>query len=704
MLDSIDLPQKDYEEFFAEALAQIPFYSEEWTNFNRSDPGITILQNLSAFHALQQQEMNQMSALLQEKLLAILGVTPQENQAATLLLQAPQGETLSLPPLYRLTAGSLCFETSEPVHIKGWGLQDIYSVQGEKVQQITRLLTGDAKTVAYPFGRTPMPENALYCVLTEAPSMGEPLRLWAEIPADDHRNPFSAEMAGFCPCETKWQYYTAQGWVDLDTIDETHGLLANGSITLTMGEIPPAVFPLLPVYGYTLRCLLVRRDADIVPVLRRLSCNLFAVKQQCTRAKAWISTREQAVLSGDFALSSHWFVYGKESAAGDYVAYREAQYDESGRYYRLVAGDDQLTLVFDEATFGFAPYDGADAVMICCYDDEMIYHREIGTVAGYEQQVLPLDLVRRLLPDGCSLLAEFPGEAGEPPTYRRVLPGDTDPEQLCYRFRTETGEVEILHPGYDQRYRLYLCDCTTTNGAEGNIYAGMQLAHLGGYDGTTVERSFFAPSPGRGGQSHETIEGLRRRMLQNLHRMQALVTEEDYESFIRNLPGLAIHKVKAVANPQKNQVTVAVKPYAEIECPKLSESCRQYIQSALSQARLVAVRTEVQSVRYIRFDVQAKLSIYPHAEGVEAAAAALIRNFLDMTNDDRPMGSWVRYADLHFALASLSGVYAVEQLQWQPETAADVSQSSLDYRLGELSLCYPGEIKVTLQVSKTNLR
>ncbi len=41
--------EKTYEELLSEALMKIPFYSEEWTNRNPSDPGITILENLTAF-------------------------------------------------------------------------------------------------------------------------------------------------------------------------------------------------------------------------------------------------------------------------------------------------------------------------------------------------------------------------------------------------------------------------------------------------------------------------------------------------------------------------------------------------------------------------------------------------------------------------------------------------------------------------------
>ena len=54
MLNSINLDDKSYEDILAEAISQIPLYSDEWTNYNNSDPGITVVQNLSAFSLLQQ--------------------------------------------------------------------------------------------------------------------------------------------------------------------------------------------------------------------------------------------------------------------------------------------------------------------------------------------------------------------------------------------------------------------------------------------------------------------------------------------------------------------------------------------------------------------------------------------------------------------------------------------------------------------------
>ena len=48
MLRIEEIRPKSYEERMTEAIAQIPLYSDEWTNFNVSGPGITILENLTA--------------------------------------------------------------------------------------------------------------------------------------------------------------------------------------------------------------------------------------------------------------------------------------------------------------------------------------------------------------------------------------------------------------------------------------------------------------------------------------------------------------------------------------------------------------------------------------------------------------------------------------------------------------------------------
>ncbi|MDE7430403.1 MAG: hypothetical protein K2N34_00560, partial [Lachnospiraceae bacterium] len=54
-----NIEEKTYEQLMEEALLKIPLYCREWSNYNKSDPGITILENLSAFSLLQQSYLSE---------------------------------------------------------------------------------------------------------------------------------------------------------------------------------------------------------------------------------------------------------------------------------------------------------------------------------------------------------------------------------------------------------------------------------------------------------------------------------------------------------------------------------------------------------------------------------------------------------------------------------------------------------------------
>ena len=81
---------KTYEELITEAQMQIPFYSQEWTNFQPSDPGITILENLTAFEALQLSRIHEMTPGVLKMLLKLLGFEAGKGKCARILLAAEQ--------------------------------------------------------------------------------------------------------------------------------------------------------------------------------------------------------------------------------------------------------------------------------------------------------------------------------------------------------------------------------------------------------------------------------------------------------------------------------------------------------------------------------------------------------------------------------------------------------------------------------------
>ena len=58
MIDIPNLDDTSLEEILDEAKKQIVYYSQEWTNFQESDPGITIVELFAWLKSVQHEYLN----------------------------------------------------------------------------------------------------------------------------------------------------------------------------------------------------------------------------------------------------------------------------------------------------------------------------------------------------------------------------------------------------------------------------------------------------------------------------------------------------------------------------------------------------------------------------------------------------------------------------------------------------------------------
>src|SRR2546426_12797588 len=81
----IALPKIDdrrYEDLRSEALARIPVHTPEWTNFNRSDPGVTLIELFAFLTENLLYRSNQVPERNRRKFLTLLGVNLQPASSA----------------------------------------------------------------------------------------------------------------------------------------------------------------------------------------------------------------------------------------------------------------------------------------------------------------------------------------------------------------------------------------------------------------------------------------------------------------------------------------------------------------------------------------------------------------------------------------------------------------------------------------------
>lgn len=73
------LDDKNFEELMSEALALIPKYSREWTDFNPSDPGITLIELTAWLTETLLYRINQVPPKNYWAFLELLGITPEQE-------------------------------------------------------------------------------------------------------------------------------------------------------------------------------------------------------------------------------------------------------------------------------------------------------------------------------------------------------------------------------------------------------------------------------------------------------------------------------------------------------------------------------------------------------------------------------------------------------------------------------------------------
>lgn len=116
MLKSEELDRQSFEDIMKNALYQIPKLYPKWTNFNPSDPGITILELMAWLTEVQQYHLNVIRYEHKLRYLKLLGTAPKKAQPAETYLKIsaqnrmiPQGtvyfaDDIPFETLYAFTA------------------------------------------------------------------------------------------------------------------------------------------------------------------------------------------------------------------------------------------------------------------------------------------------------------------------------------------------------------------------------------------------------------------------------------------------------------------------------------------------------------------------------------------------------------------------------------------------------------------------
>jgi Baseplate J-like protein len=109
------LDDRKYQDLLDEALARIPVHTPEWTNFNKSDPGVTLIELFAFMTETLLYRTNQIPERNRRKFLSLLGVGLQGATSAVGLVTFANErgplETITLNSNMEVSAGQVPFRT-----------------------------------------------------------------------------------------------------------------------------------------------------------------------------------------------------------------------------------------------------------------------------------------------------------------------------------------------------------------------------------------------------------------------------------------------------------------------------------------------------------------------------------------------------------------------------------------------------------------
>ncbi|MBO5335550.1 MAG: baseplate J/gp47 family protein [Lachnospiraceae bacterium] len=277
----LKVPQLDditYEQMMQRAISRIPAMTDEWTDFNSHDPGITVLQMYAWLTDMLNYYMNATGDIHVQKYLKLLGVEPRKERAAEgYVVLKNISEAMKIPKGTLFWAGDIPFETvTGQKYVHNVFCSFLNEVDG-KGMDLTAFAGQDGE-YAECFAEQFMQEAVLYLGFERCLSEGDSLYLCVD--ENQKRNPFTED---FRLCELEWQYYANGGWKTLEVEDETCGLLKSGFVKVHgVSEMKIWRHPEGMRKAFYIRCILRENKYDCLPRMGMVYVNPLKVVQQQT--------------------------------------------------------------------------------------------------------------------------------------------------------------------------------------------------------------------------------------------------------------------------------------------------------------------------------------------------------------------------------------------------------------------------------------
>lgn len=247
-LPDINLDDRTFDSLYQELLRRIPTYTPEWTDYNDSDPGVTLMQLFSWLAEIIIYRLNQVPEKNFLKFLELVGISltqpaPAVAELQFTLVKGVQPVSVLAGTQVAMSGSSsgppVVFETDFDLTVTGMSLESVQSFDGSQFTDFTAPNATDAPPGYPPLSMTPQANAALYLGFDPTipfPANGGLVRLTIHtaqgpIPAPVQSGPDPLAVAS-PPVQAYWVYWNGSTWAQLQVQEDTTvALTQSGYVT-----------------------------------------------------------------------------------------------------------------------------------------------------------------------------------------------------------------------------------------------------------------------------------------------------------------------------------------------------------------------------------------------------------------------------------------------------------------------------------------
>ncbi|MDE7367738.1 MAG: hypothetical protein K2N24_10315 [Lachnospiraceae bacterium] len=669
MVSADSLEKNAYEDIRSRAIQSIVHYQEEWTNYNASDAGITLLELLAWMQEMQGFYLDQFGKENVPLYLELLGMTPYGLYPSMVMADVSVEQEMMIHKTTRFLTDSICFEPEAEGLLGCERLMRCYA-QDEDDTLLWSCSGEELQYGRWMFGEEPKPGNCFYLCYDRSILLSHRhfLYLELELPEGLERNPTARGREALFS-RFQLEYWDGGSWSPCTILeDETAGFLQSGCIHWR-AEGRMAVLEEV----YWLRIRLLACDFDLPPRLREVNTRRIRLLQKETLTA---SVELQLPFQTE---GIYWIDLQKDIEEGEET---EVFIRHGETYQRVeVCQKDNQRLEFHYAQ---KEHHSLHVLVVVRQKKSSIPIKWEAT--GFPGQVIRLEDCH-IMGSRLQVLVEQEDHPGE---YRFWKPvrhfWRADSNEECYRFQEETGELffgDGIH-GKIPEGSIILTDCVRTLGPAGSVKEGTSFAWQGG--------RAYCRKAAWGGRNPETESECMERFWNQAESEKRAVTGEDYEKLVKQTPGLIIQKVKAISGADNSMTLVVEGGYGGRH--RLNAIYQREIRDWLEEKRVLGTRIQLESPEYIPVSVHAVLRVYKRFHQAEDWIREAVEEFFRIHMKE--FGAEFQYSRLYGILDGLSCVSGIQGLTVTATGKGIQYQRDGSFRLPDHGLTVLDEVQIQL--------